>query len=68
MSNKLYPLLQSINDPADLRRLPREQLATLSTELLSYVIDSVSKTVGQLRSNLGTVELTVALHYNQHAP
>ena len=68
MSNKLYPLLQSINDPADLRRLPREQLATLSTELRSYVIDSVSKTGGHLSSNLGTVELTVALHYVFNTP
>jgi 1-deoxy-D-xylulose-5-phosphate synthase len=68
MSNKLYPLLQSINDPADLRRLPREQLATLATELRSYVIDSVSKTGGHLSSNLGTVELTVALHYVFNTP
>lgn len=68
MSNKLYPLLQSINDPADLRRLPREQLATLSTELRAYVIDSVSKTGGHLSSNLGTVELTVALHYVFNTP
>ena len=68
MSNKLYPLLQSINDPADLRRLPREQLPTLATELRSYVIDSVSKTGGHLSSNLGTVELTVALHYVFNTP
>ncbi len=68
MSNKLYPLLQTINDPADLRRLPRTQLNTLAGELRAYVIDSVSKTGGHLSSNLGTVELTVALHYVFNTP
>ena len=58
-----YPLLQTINDPADLRRLPRRQLATLAAELRDYLLHSVSKTGGHLSSNLGTVELTVALHY-----
>ena len=62
MSTNTYPLLQSINDPAELRRLPRAQLKTLAAELRHYVIDSVSKTGGHLSSNLGTVELTVALH------
>jgi 1-deoxy-D-xylulose-5-phosphate synthase len=59
----LYPLLATVNDPADLRRLSREQLRTLAAELRAYVIDSVSKTGGHLSSNLGTVELTIALHY-----
>ncbi len=68
MSNKLFPLLQTINDPADLRRLPRTQLAALADELRAYVIDSVSKTGGHLSSNLGTVELTVALHYVFNTP
>ena len=62
MSTNTYPLLQSINDPAEMRRLPRAQLKTLAAELRGYVIDSVSKTGGHLSSNLGTVELTVALH------
>ncbi|MDD0840766.1 1-deoxy-D-xylulose-5-phosphate synthase [Curvibacter sp. HBC61] len=57
-----YPLLQKVNDPADLRRLSRAELTQLSAELRAYVIDSVSKTGGHLSSNLGTVELTVALH------
>jgi 1-deoxy-D-xylulose-5-phosphate synthase len=56
-------LLQTINDPADLRHLPRTQLKPLADELRAYVLDSVSKTGGHLSSNLGTVELTIALHY-----
>ena len=55
-------LLETIQTPADLRRLPREQLRTLADELRAYLLDSVSKTGGHLSSNLGTVELTVALH------
>jgi len=55
-----YPLLETINDPADLRKLPREQLGIVADELRSYLLDSVSKTGGHLSSNLGTVELTVA--------
>lgn len=56
-------LLDTINDPADLRRLPRTELGALADELRAYVLDSVSKTGGHLSSNLGTVELTIALHY-----
>ena len=61
-------LLETINDPADLRRLPRAQLRPLADELRAYVLDSVSKTGGHLSSNLGTVELTVALHYVFNTP
>jgi len=56
-------LLNSINDPADLRRLSRHQLRPLAEELRGFVLDSVSRTGGHLSSNLGTVELTIALHY-----
>ncbi|GKS99969.1 1-deoxy-D-xylulose-5-phosphate synthase [Acidovorax sp. SUPP3434] len=62
MSTNSFPLLQTINDPADLRRLSRAELKDLATELRAFVLDSVSKTGGHLSSNLGTVELTVALH------
>jgi len=55
-------LLETINSPADLRRLDRKQLPQLATELRAFLIDSVSKTGGHLSSNLGTVELTIALH------
>ncbi len=63
-----HPLLQTINSPADLRRLSRGQLQTLSHELRDYLLHSVSKTGGHLSSNLGTVELTVALHYVFNTP
>ena len=62
------PLLDSIDGPSDLRRLPRTQLRALADELRAYVLDSVSKTGGHLSSNLGTVELTVALHYVFNTP
>ena len=68
MPDKLYPLLQTINHPHELRRLPRIQLDSLAAELRAYLIDSVSKTGGHLSSNLGTVELTVALHYVFNTP
>ena len=61
-------LLASIQGPADLRRLPRAQLPTLAGELRAFLLDSVSKTGGHLSSNLGTVELTVALHYVYNTP
>ncbi|MEN9982732.1 MAG: hypothetical protein RI918_701 [Pseudomonadota bacterium] len=63
-----YPLLETINDPADLRQLPREQLSVVADELRSYLLASVAKTGGHLSSNLGTVELTVALHYVFNTP
>lgn len=55
-------LLTQISDPADLRKLSREQLTQVAAELRQYLLDSVSQTGGHLSSNLGTVELTVALH------
>jgi 1-deoxy-D-xylulose-5-phosphate synthase len=63
-----YPLLESINFPADLRLLPRESLTTLAEELRGFLIDSVARTGGHLSSNLGTVELTIALHYVFNTP
>jgi 1-deoxy-D-xylulose-5-phosphate synthase len=57
------PLLDTINDPADLRRLTPEQLNQLATELRTEMIDAVSVTGGHLGAGLGVVELTVALHY-----
>lgn len=58
-----YPLLETIDDPAALRALDREQLAQLAGELRAFILESVSRTGGHLSSNLGTVELTIALHY-----
>ncbi|HWT70580.1 MAG TPA: 1-deoxy-D-xylulose-5-phosphate synthase [Oxalicibacterium sp.] len=55
-------LLETINDPADIRQLSRAQLKQLADELRAFVLESVSQTGGHLSSNLGTVELTIALH------
>ena len=63
-----FPLLRTVNSPADLRSMSRDTLKTLAHELRAYVIDSVSKTGGHLSSNLGTVELTVALHHVFNTP
>ncbi len=59
----MYELLNTINDPADLRKLDRKQLVRLAEELRAFLLESVARTGGHLSSNLGTVELTVALHY-----
>jgi 1-deoxy-D-xylulose-5-phosphate synthase len=59
----MYELLKSVDSPVQLRALERKQLAQLAVELRAFVLDSVSKTGGHLSSNLGTVELTIALHY-----
>ena len=61
-------LLQSINGPADVRRLSRGELKQLAVELRDFVLQSVSQTGGHLSSNLGTVELTVALHHVFNTP
>lgn len=63
-----YPLLSLINSPEDLRLLNKEQLPQLCQELRGYLLESVSQTSGHLASGLGTVELTVALHYVYKTP
>ena len=64
----MYQLLDTINSPADLRRMPRTQLRRVADELRAFVLNSVASTGGHLSSNLGTVELTVALHYVFNTP
>jgi len=61
--NRVYDLLKTINYPHELRRLEMPQLKQLADELRAFLLDSVSQTGGHLSSNLGTVELTIALHY-----
>ena len=68
MPKSTYPLLHANDDPADLRQLPRERLRELTDELRGFLLDSVARTGGHLSSNLGTVELTVALHYVFNTP
>ncbi len=63
-----YPLLDTIQHPAQLRALDRKQLPQLAEELRNFLVDSVSRTGGHLSSNLGTVELTIALHYVFNTP
>jgi len=60
---KTYALLKTIDDPHALRALERKQLAQVADELRAYILESVSRTGGHLSSNLGTVELAIALHY-----
>ena len=64
----MTPLLDSIQSPADVRRLSPQQLPVLAGELRHFLIESVGKTGGHFSSNLGTVELTVALHYVFNTP
>ena len=64
----MLSLLDKINSPEDLRQLNRDELATLAAELRTFLVDSVSQTGGHLASNLGVVELTIALHYVFNTP
>ena len=61
-------LLNAIEDPADVRRLSRGQLKGLAQELRAFLLESVARTGGHLSSNLGTVELSIALHYVFNTP
>ncbi|NDV46172.1 1-deoxy-D-xylulose-5-phosphate synthase [Paludibacter sp. 221] len=63
MIERQYKYLSEINSPADLKKIPREELEVVSQELRQFIIDEVSKNPGHLGSSLGVVELTVALHY-----
>lgn len=63
-----YPLLAKANLPSDLRQIPQEQLTKLSHELRDYLLKTVSQSSGHFASGLGTIELTVALHYVYNTP
>jgi len=63
-----YPLLSRIESPADLRRLPEQDLLSVADEVRAYLIETVSGTGGHFAAGLGTVELTVALHYIYNTP
>ncbi len=64
----MYPLLDTISSPSQLRELDQKKLPQFAKELRSFLIESVAKTGGHLSSNLGTVELTIALHYVFNTP
>ncbi|MEH6458992.1 1-deoxy-D-xylulose-5-phosphate synthase [Chitinimonas sp. JJ19] len=63
-----YPLLDNVNLPADLRGFDQDQLKQLAGELREFLLDSISKTGGHFASNLGTIELTIALHHVFETP
>ena len=63
-----FPLLESINDPSELRQLDEDRLPALASELREFLIKSVSQTGGHLSAGLGTVELTIAIHYVFNTP
>ncbi len=63
-----YPLLSKIDSPEDLRKLPEDQLLDLNDELREFLLNSVSQSGGHLAAGLGTIELTVALHYIFNTP
>ncbi|MRX28674.1 1-deoxy-D-xylulose-5-phosphate synthase [Kangiella sp. HZ709] len=68
MSDNSYPILQTIDSPIQLRELEKDQLLLLADELRQYLIDTISGCGGHFAAGLGTVELTVALHYIFNTP
>ena len=67
-SSRAYPLLEQVDTPEQLRQLDISQLRQLADELRDYMVRSVSHTGGHLSAGLGTVELTIALHYVYDTP
>src|SRR5579885_1868879 len=63
-----FPLLARIDSPADLRRMAESDLLPVAAELRQYLLESVSKSTGHFAAGLGTIELTVALHYVYNTP
>lgn len=68
LDKKKYPILSQVENPTGLRQLPKEYLVTLCDELRQFLLDTVSRSSGHFASGLGTVELTVALHYVYNTP
>jgi len=68
LASQDFPLLHKANWPADLRQLPQDELPALSDELRAFLLKTVSQSSGHFASGLGTIELTVALHYVYNTP
>ena len=66
--SETYPILAQIDSPADLRELDESRLPALADELRAFLLDSLSRTGGHLASGLGSVEITIALHYLFNTP
>mgnify|MGYP000083854464 FL=1 len=66
--NNTYPYLSKIDSPADLKKLPTEALPAVCDELRRFIIEELSHNPGHLASSLGSIELTVALHYVFNTP
>jgi 1-deoxy-D-xylulose-5-phosphate synthase len=68
IEQQYYPLLNAINSPVDLRKLPQTDLPNLCAELRAFLIQSLSQNPGHFASSMGAVEITVALHYVFNTP
>ena len=68
MKNKIYTLLDQVNIPKDLRGFSDDELIKLASDIREYILDVISKTGGHLAAGLGTVELSVVLHYIYNTP
>ena len=63
MRSKSYPILDRVEIPSDIRDLDLKDLESLASDIREYILDTISKTGGHLAAGLGTVELSIALHY-----
>ena len=68
MKNKSYPILDQVEIPTDLRELNLNELEGLASDIREYILDTISKTGGHLAAGLGTVELSISLHYIFNTP
>ena len=68
MKNKSYPMLDQVDAPGDIRDLDIKELESLASDIREYILDTISKTGGHLAAGLGTVELSIALHYVFNTP
>ena len=68
MRNKSYPILDRVEMPSDIRDLDLKELESLASDIREYILDTISKTGGHLAAGLGTVELSIALHYVFNTP
>ena len=68
MKNKSYPILDQVETPEDIRFLGIKELESLASDIREYILDTISKTGGHLAAGLGTVELSIALHYVFNTP